>query len=214
MGGLVARAALEMNPTAAGGAAVRQSISDRIGVDQLVQIFPPNHGSALAEYGPLLEGAEQVFRIVNRGGGNRNRVLLRSIVDGFNEATRDLIPNSKFLQELNSQQRNPDVRYSVLIGTAGPMKPALGVLVESIWDTIASSVDEPKEVDRRIRDVVTCDELKQGKGDGVVAIQSAHLPGVADEVQMKMHHLVWNELDSIQGKAMLKFIASRVGLSL
>ncbi len=213
MGGLVARAALEMNLVVASGNLVQSTVDQRTGVDQLIQICPPNHGSALAEYGPLLEGAEQLYRIINRGG-RRDRVLFRSIVDGFNEATTDLEPNSAFLRKLNACARNKNVEYTVLLGDAGPLRPAMSLLVSGIWDTIATSVEEPAELDRRIRQVVECKELQQGKGDGVVSVRSAQLPGVADQVKLPMHHLVWNELDTEAGKQLLNEVCSRLGVSL
>lgn len=213
MGGLVARAALEMNPAVASGNLVQSPVEQRTGIDQLIQICPPNHGSALAEYGPLLEGAEQLYRIVNRGG-RRDRVLFRSIVDGFNEATSDLEPTSAFLRKLNACARNKNVEYTILLGDAGPLRPAMSLLVSGIWDTIATSVEEPAELDRRIRQVVECKELQQGKGDGVVSVTSAQLPGVADQVQLSMHHLVWNELDTEAGKRLMNEVCSRLGISL
>lgn len=216
MGGLVSRAALEMESldTAAAGTAQRSSIAERTGVDQLIQVCPPNHGSALAEYGPLLEGAEQLYRLVNRSGERKSHKLFGTIIDGFNEAPADLKPNSAFLVKLNQCQRNPAVEYTILAGTEGPLRSGMTTLLSNLWERVATSVDEPQELDRRITEVLACAELQNGKGDGVVALDSAKLDGVADLEVMKMHHLVWNELDSTEGRAMLQEVASRIGISL
>ncbi len=212
MGGLVARAALEAPaPVQAVASSARAA---PMGVDQLIQVCPPNHGSALAQYGPLLEGAEQVFRIFHRSEGGRSRKLFAAIVDGFNEASTDLQPNSPFLTELNQRDRNPLVRYTILAGNDGPLRSRATQLMANVWNRIALSVDEPAEVDERIREILTCAELQQGQGDGVVSLQSAKLPGVVDVQVLSMHHLVWNELDSDAGKQMLQAISQRLGISL
>lgn len=211
MGGLVSRAALEMPELLSG---TRGSISERTGVDQLVQVCPPNHGSALAEYGPLLEVAEQAYRLVNRGSRKRERVLFRAIIDGFNEASADLAPRSKFLQELSQCRRNPEVRYSILAGSDAPLRSGTLNIFGNIWGRIASSVNEPKEIGRRVESILSCDELRKGKGDGVVSLQSAQLEGVQDFSVFEMHHLVWSELDSPAGKTMIAEVSAKLGISL
>ncbi|MFN3191925.1 MAG: esterase/lipase family protein [Aureliella sp.] len=211
MGGLVSRAALELP---LGNTNSRSDVTTRTGVDQLIQICPPNHGSALAEYGPLLEGAEQAYRLVGRRSGKSERILFQAIVDGFNEASRDLQPDSKLLSELNQSARNPNVRYTILAGNDGPLRAPLMNLVGNIWASVAQSIDEPAEVNRRVTDILRCSELQKGKGDGVVSLQSARLDGVEDFETFAMHHLVWNELDSKAGQQLLNEITDRLGISL
>lgn len=212
MGGLLARAALEFPVVQLREAGTLRNSS--LGVDQLIQICPPNHGSALAEYGPLLEPVEQIYRLVQRRSSRESRVLFRAIVDGFNEASADLKPDSKFLTNLNALDRNPQVRYTILAGSDGPLASGVSGLLATVWDEIALVVDEPSELDNRIRDVLNCDELQRGKGDGVVSLKSAKLSGVDDHVILNMHHLVWEQLDSSAGKRMLSEVASRLGISL
>ncbi|MEM8736178.1 MAG: hypothetical protein AAGG44_18250 [Planctomycetota bacterium] len=165
MGGLVSRAALELP---SGNSSSRSDVTSRTGVDQLIQICPPNHGSALAEYGPLLEGAEQAYRLVSRRSGKSDRILFQAIVDGFNEASRDLQPGSDLLTQLNQAERNSHVHYTILAGTDGPLRAPMMNLVGNIWASVAESIDEPAEVNRRVTDILRCSELQKGKGDGVV----------------------------------------------
>ncbi len=214
MGGLVARAALEMSSLLDTPAARSESVTRRTGVDQLIQVCPPNHGSALAEYGPLLEGAEQVYRLIHRRSSQRDRALFRAIVDGFNEASADLSPDSKFLQELNAQARNTEVRYSVLCGDDAPLRGTMTNLLSNVWSRIAVSIDEPQEITDRIELILNCEELQKGKGDGVVSLASTRLVGVKDIEVLPMHHLVWNQLDTPAGRQMLDAVASRLGISL
>ncbi len=211
MGGLVSRAAIELEQK---GAAERSTVSTRTGIDQLIQVCPPNHGSALAEYGPLLEGAEQVYRLVNRNAEKQKLGLFRSIIDGFNEATTDITPGSKFLTQLNAQERNPQVNYSIVAGNDGPLRPTITGLLGNLLDRVANSVDTPGEIDRRVRDVLDCDELQNGRGDGVVSLESARLEGVTDFEVLPIHHLVWNEPESEAGQKMMAAISSRIGVAL
>lgn len=213
MGGLVARAALELSQLS-GLSYTSVSVSQRTGVDQLIQVCPPNHGSALAEYGPLLEGAEQAYRFISRRGGRKDRVLFQAIVDGFNEAAEDLSPDSKLIAEINAAQRNPEVRYSILAGNDAPLRGTMGNLVGSIWQRVSESIAEPEFIGSRIDTILNCDELRKGKGDGVVTLVSARLTGVDDFQELPMHHLVWNEPTSTAGKQMLDAVARRLGISL
>ena len=211
MGGLVSRGAIELQ----GGAGnARSSVTARTGIDQLIQVFPPNHGSALAEYGPVLEGAEKAYRLLNRDRSRDSRVLFSSIVDGFNEATTDLQPNSRFLKRLNACERNPNVRYTVIVGSGGPLKLRFAGLLGSVWNQISANVDEPAQLDRRIRSILTSEELQSGKGDGVVSIDSAMLEGVDDVVVLPAHHLSWNQLDTDEGQNILSEVTQRLAVAL
>ncbi|MEZ6134710.1 MAG: hypothetical protein R3C53_07360 [Pirellulaceae bacterium] len=210
-GGLVARHALEMHDAI--DHQRRSSVAERTGVDQLIQVCPPNHGSALSDYAPLLEGVEQVSRLMSRGD-QESRLLLRMIHDGFNEASLDLDPRSPDVLAMNAGKRNSQVRYSVLAGNDGPLKPTASSLLDIAWSTIAEATDEPAELDRRVRDVIHCPELQKGSGDGVVALSSARLAGIDDFEVLDIHHLTWSQLDKPAGQQLIEAIACRLGISL
>ncbi len=213
MGGLVARGAIELSRLDDDNA--RSSLAARVQLDQLIQICPPNHGSALGEYGPLLEGFEQLYNLTHRReDGSRERVLVKMITDGFNEASAELNPDSDLLKELNGRERDASVRYTILAGDAGPLKPAMTGLLGGAWERLASAIQGPKEVDTRVRDLLACHELQQGLGDGVVSVDSAQLAGVDDFVLLPMHHLSWALLDTPAGQAMVDAIVARLGVSL
>ena len=190
------------------------SFATSVVLAQLIKVCPPNHGSALAQYGPLLESFDQLYNLTNRRDGKRPRVLLKMITDGFNEASADLDPKSDLLRDLNRCPRDANVRYSILAGNAGPLKPGMTSLLGNVWDRIATAVDKPQELDVRVRDVIDCGELQNGRGDGVVTIESARLDGVADFQVLEMHHLAFAQLDSEPGQELIRQIASRIGVSL
>lgn len=204
MGGLVSRAVLETPDLRRGG---------NFGVDQLIQVCPPNHGSAIAEYGPLLEGVEQISRLMDRGTRS-SRELLGMIKDGFNEAPADLRPGSPFLDSLNRNPRNAGVRYTVLAGTDGPLRPVVHTLLGEVWSLIEGNTDQPVRLNSRVTSLLECDDLKNGFGDGVVSLKSARLAGIWDFKSLKIHHLTWGQLDTEGGRLMLSEITSRLGTAL
>ncbi len=205
MGGLISRALLESPQFAAPG---------HYGVDQLIQVCPPNHGSAIAEYGPLLEGVEQISKLMDRDKLQDSRLLVSMIKDGFNEAPADLRPGSEFLKSLNANPRAADVRYSIIAGTEGPLRPVVHTLLGEVWNLISENTDQPVRLNRRVTSLLECDDLKRGSGDGVVSLKSARLQGVADFETLAINHLTWGQLDSREGKLMISKIASRLGISL
>ncbi|MCA9127214.1 MAG: hypothetical protein KDB22_09010 [Planctomycetales bacterium] len=211
MGGLVSRAALEMELADQKTPAL---LADNFGVDQLIQVCPPNHGSEIAQYGPLLEGIEQVMRIADRSPGRRRWRLLGMLTDGFNEAPGDLIPGSQFLLQLNGNERNPQVRYSILAGDDGPLREGGTALLGGIWQRVADAVREPEIVDQKIQQLLKCDDLQKGKGDGVVAVKSARLAGIDDFEVLNMSHLAWQQLDTAAGKMLVQSIVQRLTTSL
>lgn len=204
MGGLVARAVIEGE----------QAKSNDYGVDQLIQVCPPNHGSAIAEYGPLLESVEQISYLANRNANRESRGLLGMIKDGFNEAPADLRPDSEFLTQLNACPRSAKVSYTILAGDQGPLKPTVHMALGEVWKLISDNVEEPVRLNRRVTSLLECDDLQRGKGDGVVSLTSARLAGVADFEVLPIHHLTWSQLDSQAGKRMIEEITSRLGISL
>ncbi len=223
MGGLVARWSLEFKDDdrkavgSAGPVVDRDAVHStaaHYGVDQLIQVCPPNHGSALAEYGPLLEGVEQLMKLSQSVEARRRGLLVSALLDGFNEAPKDLATESNFLQQLNACQRNRSVRYSILAGDDGPVRSRLGTILAGVWDQISDAVDEPEQLDRRLRNVLESGELRKGLGDGVVTKESARLSGVSDFEVLNMHHLTWSQPDTPAGNALIEAVSSRLGISL
>ncbi|MFP4029415.1 MAG: lipase family alpha/beta hydrolase [Candidatus Brocadiia bacterium] len=166
MGGLVARAVVE-NPG-----------MDPGNVVQLIMIAPPNHGSRLAYFAFGLELWEYGIRDKNSKAIER---FFASIEDGLSEAAVDLRPDSPFLRELNSRPRNPDVSYSILLGSGAPMDE--GALVAARMALMKAEQDNRfvrffgPRLEKMLKDL---DEVVRGKGDGAVAIKRGKLEGVKD----------------------------------
>lgn len=175
MGGLVARYALEMPGLDPGN------------VDRLIMVGPPNHGSQLARFAFALDVVEHVRKLDESGPAAR---LFAAVEDGLGEAWVDLQPDSAFLHTLNQRERHPEVRYTVLLGTAAPLtRPQLDQLRRSF----ATAGEENRfvrflgpKVDGWLADL---DEVIRGSGDGAVAVERGRLEGVKDTVALPFDHL-------------------------
>jgi pimeloyl-ACP methyl ester carboxylesterase len=173
MGGLVARAAIEYPDRAPDN------------VSRLIMVAPPNHGSDLAVFGFALEVTRYVQDLDK---GDPISRFMKTLEDGLGEASNDLEPGSLFLRRLNAQKRHPEVTYTIILGTRGPL-PA-GHLA-----SLRDAVDEAGEANRLVQFVrpnvqaaLDLEELVRGRGDGAVSLESGRLAGVADVVTLPFDH--------------------------
>ena len=175
MGGLVARACVE-NPTLDPG-----------NVDQMIMIAPPTHGTLVAHFAA---GTDLWEHWLARSDGWPWTRLRDSIVDGMGEAADELRPGSAFLTELNGRPRNPGIRYSIVLGTAGIMQEEQRAWIrDSMRETVGRVPGirgTSKELDQLLADM---EELIEGKGDGVVAVSRGRLKGVKDTLVLPFGHL-------------------------
>lgn len=173
MGGLVARAVIEDPDLDPGN------------VRQLIMVGTPNHGSMLAQ----IPGGFDCIDHLGERGAEGGHFFARAAADGFNEAAPDMRPDSAFLRRLNARDRNPRVKYSLLLGTRGP-------LTEEELDEFRSTVDAAIERNRLLQFVsprieaplADLDELRAGKGDGAVAVKRGRLKGVEDTQLLPFSH--------------------------
>jgi pimeloyl-ACP methyl ester carboxylesterase len=144
----------------------------------LIMVGTPNHGSEMARFRFVIELRDQYVHFA-RGEGH----WLRMILDGAGEAKIDLLPESRFLTELNSRPHPQGVKMLVIAGIATP------------WG------DE--DVDNLIRYVQTGEENRdQDKledfkkallsanhnvGDGLVTVASTRLANVPHRTVQGTH---------------------------
>jgi pimeloyl-ACP methyl ester carboxylesterase len=173
MGGLVARAAVE------------DAKLDPGNVTRLVMIAPPTHGSMFAH---VSFGTDLWEHWLTRRDGSPWRRWRDSVVDGLGEASDELVPGSPFLTQLNSQPRNPRIRYAIFLGTQAALSERdFKVVRWMLGKTMrVEHVGRYAEsVDKVVEDM---DELVDGKGDGVVALKRGRLEGVDDVVLLPFDH--------------------------
>ena len=133
-------------------------------------IAPPNQGSYLAQYACSLDLWEYCTSSARR---RESGIIAGSVFDGFSEATRDLQPESRFLRTLNQRSRNPRVRYSLVIGTAGPLRPNDFASVDRLLCAAGRRCSWIACTQRQFRQrILAADELFAGKGDGLVAVET------------------------------------------
>jgi pimeloyl-ACP methyl ester carboxylesterase len=197
MGGLVARVAIEDPELDPGN------------VRRLIMVATPNQGSQMAHFACGLDGCEQV---VLRREREARDLLRLSIADGLNEARSDLKPGSRFLSDLNAREGNANVRYSLLLGTRGPLtdaqleelRSAVSTAAERnrIAQLLAPHVAEP---------LADMEELLDGAGDGAVAAKRGRLDGVDDTVLLPFSHLaVTRSRESAATCELLEAIVARL----
>lgn len=175
MGGLVSRAVVEIQDLDPGN------------VDRLILVAPPNHGSTLASCATGIDIFEYLTCSKFR---NRPCPWYSAIEDGLAEASHDMMPGSRFLNQLNRQPRNPLVRYTILLGNLAP----LDLRHLRRWEASANNywLCQPwasKCSEQMIHYLRKYPELVQGQGDGLVAVQSGKLKGVSDTMVLPFDHL-------------------------
>jgi len=167
IGGLIARYALESS----------QTIQN---VENLVLISTPNKGSNLANplffnllFGKNTDILSQYFNVED------STILkitsqISSYLDQINSYYEDLIPDSEFLNKLNSFGIRNDIRYLAIIGS----NPAIE---ENLSNKYISRLYP---------------EFVQGEGDGIVSVDSANLEGIEKTYySKKSFYEIYNDSD-------------------
>lgn len=174
MGGLVARDYVE-GPAYAGG------------IERLILIAPPNHGTQWARLRILLEAEEHYYLWRDEPDWSWTWM----ITDGLGEAGRDLTPDSVFLNKLNARPRRSDVKYTVIAGSQHPAYRMVSNALDrtaswipnrishwwGIWQTGSAIEQAAEKLDQHV-----------SPSDGPVSIQSTELDGVDDVVLLHADH--------------------------
>ena len=217
MGGLVVRWALE------------QTDWTPTNVQRLIMIAPPNGGSAIATL--------SAQSLVDRSGDSESLTpkakqqiarMDRTLSELLGAAVGDLRPDSEVLRRLSKANRNPQVDYSILAGSEGPLPPEtaeIGPLLNLTLSMAAATVPRGRrspdrgtqQAERMLRaagnwlEFAGSPEWTRGQGDGVVSIASTKLSGVDDhEVLPVRHNTLTSDLQSLGGRLLLRAIQNRL----
>lgn len=175
MGGLVARHYLE-------GATFHG------GVDRLVMLGTPNHGSDCSNYRWMLE----LYQHYCEGKGDASWSLRQVASECNGAAGRDLKPGSAFLAALNGGQRRSGVKYTVVAGNRNAFRNHTAGWVENTGEVFPNATVNWVGVrhvrwalSERAKSMRTVDS----SSDGVVPLDSAKLEGVDDFVVVNADHV-------------------------
>jgi hypothetical protein len=165
MGGLVSREMLT-SPEFEYYRSVNENLVPE--VVKFIMVGTPNHGSQMARFRLFGEVRDHIGRL-SKG----ETTWQGAIFDGAGEAKIDLLPESRFLTELNSRP-HPDMDMLIIAGITSPWQE----------DDINGMVDDVrKEVPQDQQELVNdigeyLIEMTHGLGDGLVTLESARLEGI------------------------------------
>jgi pimeloyl-ACP methyl ester carboxylesterase len=167
MGGLVSREMLTRPVIDYAQSAQNRKLPE---VAALIMVGTPNHGSQLVRFRLFAEVRDQFTRLVNGEAS-----WLAPILDGGGEAKIDLLPGSRFLNELNARPPPVGVDMLVIAGVSSPLtKEKINRWKRNLEKKITSD-EKKKWLDELGQTLVS---MTHGLGDGLVTVESARLEGV------------------------------------
>ena len=191
MGGLVARDYIEGDGYAGG-------------VDRLIMIAPPNHGSPWARLEFLAR-----WRLHTR---NQDDWRVTALVGApLSAAAKDLLPDSECINRLNARERRAGVRYTIIAGRFDDPGDAVGEWARGL-EAKAPDKLGAKWLMTKVANVADKVNVKQvlGEGDGVVTLESAKLDGVADFIVLSSDHITLCQGDATRGPSAWPAVKERL----
>lgn len=173
----------------------------------LITLSTPHHGSSFALFGKVLSPIIKTLAIllpdnigmVKRESLSKAESLIKRIKEvSRGEAISELSPNSEFLRKLNGERIN-----GIYYATFGGTNPTFTRLYLLEYDKTSYMKKEGgfewKAISREvfsIPDILSSitpasfipEELRPGKGDGLVSIKSAHLEWSDEKYNLPLNH--------------------------
>jgi len=138
-------------------------------VARLMMVGTPNHGSQMARFRLFGEVRDHLARL-----SNGETTWQGVVFDGAGGAKIDLLPESRFLTELNSRPHPDDIDMFIIAGISSPwQEDDIKRMVDDIGQKV--SEDQQKLVDDIGEYMIL---MTHGLGDGLVTVESARLEGI------------------------------------
>ena len=148
----------------------------------LITLGSPHRGSAWATLPPLM----QLFANGEFEFAQVSDLILHS---PSSPALRDIAPGSAFLNALNARTPRLDVRYTSVVGVGSPFDAATVGKIQQTFRDLQHRDGFVRLIRPRIEPLLGgFDELVRGRGDGMVAAQSAAMCGTEDLVEVDLSH--------------------------
>ena len=179
-----------------GGLVVRAYLSDpeliNVEVERFLMLAPPNNGSSFSRLRLLMELWEGFDLLAANDSHMKFIQTLEALLqDGLGEAGDDLAPDSLFLQRLNRKQLPAGVTVGIVAGTSA-------LLTDEEFEQMADWLKERAQNTEGLTGAglaliashfTEMSALCHGKGDLVVALESARLPDVDYFKTVNRNHL-------------------------
>lgn len=176
----------------------------------LITIGTPHQGSAWATLPPLMN----LFAKGEFGVADVNDVILHAPTS---PELRDIAPGSAFLEELNARDNRPTVRYTSVIGVGSPVNATTVARIQRTFRELESGDGFIRLIRPRIKPLLSgFDELVHGRGDGIVAAESAAMASTSDLVRVDLSHfelvrpLTWLPASEKTGHPVWQIVVDRV----
>ncbi len=166
MGGLVSR---EMLTAPEIGYDQAKNSGQVPGVQRLIMVGTPNHGSELARFRFFMEIRDQIQNLFEK-----DTHWLQGLLDGVGEAGIDLTPGSVFLTRLNSRPHPQGIEYQII---AGVISPWSGQDVPGFIQQLKRTL--PREAQPAVAGLdKALSVMGETIGDGLVTLDSAKLENI------------------------------------
>mgnify|MGYP000228736142 FL=1 len=148
----------------------------------LITIGTPHRGSAWATLPPLMN----LFAKGEFGVADVSDLILHA---PSSPELRDIAPGSAFLDSLNARDNRPDVRYTAVIGIGSPVDALTVEKIQQTFRQLERRDGFLRLIRPRIEPLLSgFDELIRGRGDGIVAAESAAMAATKDLVKVDLSH--------------------------
>jgi pimeloyl-ACP methyl ester carboxylesterase len=166
MGGLVSREMLT-SPEIGYSRSAKEKLVP--GVDMLIMVGTPNHGSHMARLRMFTEIRDQLVRLA-KGESS----WLGGIFDGAGEAKIDLLPGSRFLTRLNARAHPENTEMLIIAGITSPWTEKD---IDQWVEDLRRKAPEARQqwVEELGESMIS---MTHGLGDGLVTVDSTRLEGV------------------------------------
>jgi pimeloyl-ACP methyl ester carboxylesterase len=166
-GGLVARKFMELHPG---------ELKD-LGIKAVVTLSTPHGGSDLAKWAVFLSPLAAALKpfVPEAEHGRLSSAMRRTLSFLESRGVKELLPGSEFLSSF--VDKGPEGVYCL---SAGGTDPAL-VRVPGVMPL-------PESLERLLPESVLPEEMRRGKGDGLVSARSAKLPFAREHMDFFVNH--------------------------